>query len=1244
MSGSAASTTQENSLEELSARRKARRGAREKGTSAGARERANNRSARARASAPEGGGGGGSGGLRDGGSLNARSSRFGREERLKRSAPGEKTDDDDDDGSSGSDTDSGDETQRLVNGGGQGAGATNSKATSSMVTPPVSMKFWKVAGDLSEDSGGQLIYPSASSRVSRAEKKKRGEAKGKRDANGPGSGFSVDKAPTLASGPKSDTFTVGRMQRRLNLELATRNIPASVSGSKNNKSEQKQDPQAIKDKLNADWFSSSGHIKTLPDPIDTSRVMPAALSVSGGAVDVVKPEEFRTTHNQGHMGSQSANIGNKGRRAQVVIKFGRIRFSDHASFTSEDRIAHRLLNLHSEYWKMIESDVEAHHLSRVLACGSVLSEKKDEVVQYSLMEQKQGTELMNLAMDMYQSWSEYIGIFRTVRGLEKKVYETWRELKEHRVNQNMSVTSLHLEVRKMASVISTEKGWTKVIQTMRLLEDVLELLEPKLLETSAGKNGEKNSYFMRNRAAAEFKVFEHSDLSLKIGETAVPILLLSEKHAITPTGELDPRLQSYEIKRRAQVGACQYYGRLVINGYPVGKTRVAGLRWPEFELDFQSTMRVEVVRRPDDVLFEIYKKGTIKDTYVNSIPIALSGPNDMRTSATTTAPVFAMYSFSAIKADIPFSGQISLAGEQKEDDDNDASNFFLAKEGRYTSGRLEITTTWLGWLSEKAELDGADLWAPLPPETRDSERAKLIGGPVDSTGALAVKNGLADDKAGVHLISVVGKARLDPNDPSNTQVMQFLRNRTAGSIDALEGSEPYRVGSIAGNNEGTFKSKDSTKFRVPERQHLLQLRYAMPHLFMNGKPLPLLDSEILQDPHWRVMLAPKNRAKLMGGKETEEEEEDPDYFGFDSEFLIKRQNKMKSFVERVRRAQLELRGSKKSRGMVSRWVREGILPEFQLDLSFVMNKLAPKRKLKPKISARKEAPMVKDVYLIVQVSSAFNVPMRRQALQNAASSASTGQPGSPVRGRRGLRGGSRQPSPERRAGGGGGDDVEGGTPADQDMDAYAEHSDDDEDVAGNLRMCNTFVEGSFQGQHPRTSARGGSQPVWNETLRMRFVPAYTGTSSRWTTASMNQVRDKVRISVFDEQTHQNEKDFRQRNSVNERRERRYLGSISVPFTTIYRQKTVRGLFRLERPEVNLAYETPISAEDDGNPDNVIIPGSERALKIASAEATCAFSCYFCFCLLFLNLLISPNFTFTFTFFLSLFPLFCSFRR
>ena len=81
MSESGASSAQEESLRELQAKRatasKGRRG-REKASSAAGKNRAKRRSGRARASPPEGGGGsGGGGGLRDGGSLNARSSRFG---------------------------------------------------------------------------------------------------------------------------------------------------------------------------------------------------------------------------------------------------------------------------------------------------------------------------------------------------------------------------------------------------------------------------------------------------------------------------------------------------------------------------------------------------------------------------------------------------------------------------------------------------------------------------------------------------------------------------------------------------------------------------------------------------------------------------------------------------------------------------------------------------------------------------------------------------------------------------------------------------------------------------------------------------------------------------------------------------------------------------------------------------------------------------------------------------------------
>jgi len=1209
-----------NNLQELKQRALQRKnnGAREKGAAV-ARNIENKskkaRAGRARADAPN---------TRDRTSLNARGSRFGREKNIRSGNAGEnknegEEENDDDENSSGS-SDSDASSTGEDNLGPNGRHKSRREIRENMVVPPMSLKFWQVHGDLDTDVGGHLTFPTQSSRLSKDELTKKKIQNLNKDASGPGSGFSANKTPQIAVPSNVTSTTIGRVRRRLGQELSTKQTPASATASKNNTYPQKnpKNKETIKSNLSDDWFSPSGHVKTLPDPIDSGRVIPSALATTGGAVDIVKPEEFRTTHHQGHMGGSALMRGSKGRRSQVVIKFGKVRFSDHKSFKEEDIIAHQLTNAHTEYFKIIASDTEAHHLSRVLACGAILESKSEEVRQYNLLEQKQGAELLNLAMDMYQAWAAYINTFRTVRALEKKVYETWRNLKHHREKETISCTSLDLEVRQMDSTISSKSGWDKLSKNMRLLEDVLDLLEPKLLEKAPSMTGSGKS--MRARAAEKFADFEKNDMALRLNKRTIPIFLLSDKHAITPTSTLlsNPKLYNDEIRRRQTAVRCQYYGRLMINGHQVGKTRLASVRWPEFELDFGSTMRIEIVRRPENVVLDIYKKGKIKDTYISSIQIGLQGPTDTRSSATTTAPVFSHYSFSAATSDIPYSLELQTAQRRlrEEDDDDEGDDatktFLLPKNGRYTSGRIEITTTWLGWLTQAAEHEGSELWAPLPPQRREHERAKLIGGEVDITGELAGKHSLNNSSKsrssrsskhnqghGLHLLNAVGNSRLDPNDPNNVEMIDLIRHHgQVSNVSLLQGSEPYRVESLPGNSSATFHSRDASKFRVPERQILLQLRYAMPHLFHNGKPLPLIDDEILQDPHWRIMLTPKNKARLLGGRAMEEddEEQEPDYFGFDSAFLMKRQNKMKSFVEKVRLAQLELQSTGRSYGVLSRWVREGIMPDFQLDLSFIMDKLAPKRKLKPKAKARKEAPMVKDVYVIVQVASAFNIPQRRFALGDKGGGAGgTGAPpGSPVRGAR--RGGTRQGSPDRRSGGGG----NGGATNDFDEDEYS----DDEENQGGSRTCNTFVEGSFQGQHPRTSPRTGTQPMWNETLRMRFIPAYSGTQSRWTASNMKQVRDKVRISVFDEQVHQNEKDFRQKNSVNERRERRYLGTVSVPFTTLYRRKTVQGLFRLERPTINLAYENPVAAEDDGNPDNLIIPGSERALKIASAEATC----------------------------------------
>ena len=444
----------------------------------------------------------------------------------------------------------------------------------------------------------------------------------------------------------------------------------------------------------------------------------------------------------------------------------------------------------------------------------------------------------------------------------------------------------------------------------------------------------------------------------------------------------------------------------------------------------------------------------------------------------------------------------------------------------------------------------------------------------------------------MRLAAMAGSARYDPNDPKN-QALEKVKKRseTSRKTLALGGAEVFRVESHAEANEARFASRDSQRFRMPDRQVLLQMRHEMPHLFRHGKPLPLTDEEVMTDPHWRVMLAPKMQKKRRSSMTVEEkleedEEEALEYFGFDSEFLVKRQNRMRSFIEKLRATQLELRGKRRRRAFLATHVREGILPDFNLDLSFIQRKLAPKRQLRPSQKKRKEVPMVKDVYLVVQVAGAIRVPQRR-FMETDFSKASGGPP-SPKRGR----------SPDRR----GANENRGGEVKETNYD-----DDDDDDVsnlAGGSSRINTFVEASFQGQNSRTTSRGGTMPVWNETLRCRFVPQFSGAGSRWTASNLRQVRDKINLSLFDEQVHKNESDFRHRNAINIRRERRYLGSVSIPFTTIYNRKQISGLFRLDRPVVNVAYEhPPAPGVEEGE---VIVPGSEKALKLEADEATCEF--------------------------------------
>ena len=109
----------------------------------------------------------------------------------------------------------------------------------------------------------------------------------------------------------------------------------------------------------------------------------------------------------------------------------------------------------------------------------------------------------------------------------------------------------------------------------------------------------------------------------------------------------------------------------------------------------------------------------------------------------------------------------------------------------------------------------------------------------------------------------------------------------------------------------------------------------------------------------------------------------------------------------------------------------------------------------------------------------------------------------------------------------------------------------------------------FREQEDRTNASPGRSPHWKETIALSLDSQLGGL----TPASALQSDDNVYISLFDEVYTPATGGRTGVNGSGYDVERRFLGSVTVPFSTIYLTGKIDGFFRLETPDVNLGYET-----------------------------------------------------------------------
>ena len=886
-----------------------------------------------------------------------------------------------------------------------------------------------------------------------------------------------------------------------------------------------------------------GNVRLLPNPLAPTRRGPTLPEE-----DEIKNPQYRAVRRR----TQVDSNGRLRSRAPVCLEVGvkKMMFSKHPRFDIEDFFNAALLAEYHQYWRHMSADSLSYSLNRLGSFYGSVKNLFEDVREHGLKDNEHGDELVNLTMQQINFLSEAISNKRAGAQYRKNVYAAWSALKLQRKKQRYQSTPSVLQAHQIASLSQKYKVVEKMIKLVREIVDFM----PEKFQAQA--------YDLETIKGNLDRVYDEVREEIKARQSKVDNIFRISQGNIDGEEVLlgktnDEKVEKSESQRRRQINAETYFLKLFVNDQFIERTKDRMLTWPLFHINFNQSFTIQVTRRPHRIHMELWKKSMLPgmNKKIATIPISIPGGDSDNVSATALTPVDSYHQFSAEQPTLfrkdksvgvqgpgarnarPKEGKFvaESVGTALMNEDKRNTDFVE----HYTSGAVCCTVNWLASLGAKTPTETGELISLLPEKDFRHAKSRLIGDEIIAGSPLGLGT------SGKFAKVLKGNAWHDPNDPSLEDV---LGKKTDASDTETKKNLMFRLSRKQHGVE--FSTSDRRLFKSSARENLLKMRSAVPHMFSGSGPIPFSDAEIKRDHHWRSLLKPSDKADTQ--------EDDIEGADFDEQIILQRQRRIQGFVEKIQGASSGVVRRRHSHE-ASAFVKQGLMPEFKLDLSFLAGLFAPRRRLRPQPQTRKPEAIVRTCRLFLQVVRANNIPTRR----DNSSSVGGRRDGSPSR---------RSPSPRRRQ--------------------REEPQNDSEDKVDRLQP-NIMVECSFQGHSVATTSQQGTTPSWGEAIYLPFQPNKNAGANSWTPDNLLLERDDVTVTLFDLTESQQRGVGKDKRKLTTIVSKRYLGSFSIPFTTIYLQQRVHGHFRVNTPLINLGYQT-VQNEGTGRDTSALGTVKDRA--------------------------------------------------